>query len=223
MKRKHRARRFRSRLLAVTLLLGASPGWAEPTIPQDVLDAITQNGTARIMVRLDVPFTPEGYLTEAEIAAQRQQIVDVQDTFETTLKTNINAGGGIDDPSGVGEAISLLNKAVSFETVPYVAMQVTGKSLAAMLNDDSIARISLDRPDDASLANSLKLIGADVVHASGHTGVGQTIAVVGSGFSLPNVLSDYEACFSTKDENGWINTVCPNDDKIGRASCRERV
>jgi len=106
MKRKHRTW-IRSHFLAVILLLGAAPAWAAPTIPQDVLDAITQDGMARIIVRLDVPFTPEGYLTKAEIDAQRQQIADVQETFETTLKTNINASG-IGDPSGVGETISLL-------------------------------------------------------------------------------------------------------------------
>ncbi|MDM8568464.1 S8 family serine peptidase [Thiotrichales bacterium HSG1] len=188
----------------------ASSGWAEPTISQDVLDAIASDGSVRVMARLDVPFTPEGELSEAERLAQRSLIADAQGSFEAELRRGIN-NGGIDDPSGVGGTISLINKAIKFETVPYVAMQVTGVSLSAMLNDDSVARISLDRPDDASLTSGLKVIGADVVHAGGNTGAGQTVAVVGSGVDgLPNVLSEHEACFSTTDDTKYASTVCPD-------------
>ena len=194
------------RLLMVMLLTWMNSVMAEFTIPQDVMDSLSQDGSARLMVRLDVPFTPEGNLTAAEIVEQRSQIADAQDVFETTLKTNIN-GSGIDDPSGVGTAISLIGEAIKFETVPYVAMQVNGMSLSAMLQDDSVARISLDRLDDGSLLKSLELIGVDVVQASGNTGAGQTIAIVGSGVS--NVLSKYEACFST-DDGSLVSTVCPN-------------
>ena len=183
---------------------------ADFTIPQDVLDNLSQDGSARIMVRLDVPFTPEGDLTVDQIATQRLQITNAQDSFDAELRTNIN-GSGIDDPSGVGGAISLINQAIKFETVPYVAMQVTGMSLSAMLQDDSVARISLDRPDDGSLTKSLELIGADLVHADGNTGSGQIVAVVGSGFGLPNVLGEYEACFSTTG-GSMISSVCPNSE-----------
>ncbi|MDM8567855.1 S8/S53 family peptidase [Candidatus Halobeggiatoa sp. HSG11] len=203
--------RFKIGSMVLGLCL-ASSGWAEPTISQDVLDAVASDGSARIMVRLDVPFTPEGELSEAEIAAQRSLIADTQDSFESELKSSIN-NSGIDDPSGIGGAISLINKAIKFETVAYVAMQVTGVSLSAMLNDDSVARISLDRPDDASLTSGLKVIGADVVHADGNTGAGQTVAVVGSGVdSLPNVLGEHEACFSTANDSlvNKVSSVCPS-------------
>jgi hypothetical protein len=210
MKHNHRY----SVLTTVTLLLWSASSFAQLSIPPDVMDAITQNGTARIIVRLDVPFTPEGYLSEAQIQAQRQQIANTQTQFETTLETTLDSmGGAIDDASGGSGTARVDVEVRTFASVPLVALEVDGQTLLAMRQDDSIKNIHLNTPDFANLNSSLGAIGADVVHQKGYQGKGQVIAIMDSGITHPTLEDKIvaEGCFSTTNAPATASSICPPD------------
>jgi hypothetical protein len=210
MKHNHRY----SVLTTLTLLLWSASSFAQLSIPPDVMDAITQNGTARIIVRLDVPFTPEGYLSEAQIQAQRQQIANTQTQFETTLETTLDSmGGAIDDASGGSGTARVDVEVRTFASVPLVALEVDGQTLLAMRQDDSIKNIHLNTPDFANLNSSLGAIGADVVHQKGYQGKGQVIAIMDSGITHPTLEDKIvaEGCFSTTNAPATASSICPPD------------
>jgi uncharacterized repeat protein (TIGR02543 family) len=208
MKLKHQPTWFRSRLLAVTLLLGANPCWAEPTIPQDVLDAIAQDGTARIIVELDVPWQPEGLLADADaVAAQRGTMTDTQTQFVETLNQELE-NDGIIDSAHSADGTPTVPAARTFETVPYLVMVINSVTLPYVQQSILASAVQLSLPDEPSLQESIPLIGADKAWEQGFSGKDQLIAVVDSGVDkthplfAPSRVVD-EACFSfTKN--------CPN-------------
>jgi len=206
MIRKHRTRRFRSRLLAVTLLLGASPSWAEPTIPQDVLDAIAQDGSARVVVGLDVPWQPEGLLNANEVTAQRKAITYTQSQFVSTLSQNLADDEIIDSPHSP-DGTPTVTAARTLVTVPYLVMEVNSVTLPYVQNTPKANTMQLSVADEPSMSDSLPLIGADKAWDSGNTGLGQAIAIIDTGvdnahpaFAPARIIT--EACFSA--------THCPN-------------
>jgi hypothetical protein len=54
---------------------------ADVTVPDSIAAQIASSGTARVIVLLDVPFAPEGTLSAAAAAQQRQALAAAQDAF----------------------------------------------------------------------------------------------------------------------------------------------
>jgi len=206
MKFKHRSTWFLSRLLAVILLLGTNPTWAEPTIPQDILDMIAEQGSARVIVGLDVPWQPEGLLSPIDVAGQRRIITNTQSQFVETLSQDLADDGLIDSPHSP-DGTPTVKAARTFETVPYLVFEVNSVTLPYVQNTPDANTLQLSVPDEPTMSESLPLIGADKAWDSGHTGAGQAIAIIDTGvdkthtaFAPARIIT--EACFSV--------THCPN-------------
>jgi subtilisin len=191
----------------VSLLLCATTSFAEPTIPQEVLDAITQKGTAQIIVELDVPWTPEGFLySGAAVATQRTQIANTQIQFIETLNQDLVVDDIIDDAASP-DGTPTISAETAFQTVPYLVMIVNSMTLSYVQQNAQTNNMVLDVSDEPSLQESLPLIGADKAWEQNYSGQGQGIAIIDTGvdkahsfFSPNRVIA--EACFS--------KTLCPN-------------
>ncbi len=97
---------------------------------------------------------------------------------------------------------------------PFMVVEGTAEELAALAEDSRVTSIHRDRAYPPSLASSLKLIGADQVHAAGLTGAGQNVAILDTGIDRDHPFFGdrivAEACFSAVDPALSAESLCPN-------------
>jgi subtilisin len=169
-----------------------------------LLQKAQSTGSLRVIVKLDVNFTPEGhFISPYSAISQRSRIAQAQDR----VLQRLNAFQS--------------RPARRFKHIPYFAVQVNADALADLLANPQVLAITEDVPVPAVLFDSVPLIGADDVWATGYTGAGQTIAILDTGvdgshpFLSGKVVS--EACFSTTYGPAGASTLCPNglDEQIG--------
>ncbi len=97
--------------------------------------------------------------------------------------------------------------------IPSMALQVTPAGLAALAADPVVLGIQEDLPVPPSLLESVPLIGAPTVWASGYSGSGQTVVVIDTGvdnthpFLAGKVVA--EGCFSTTSAGNGSTSLCP--------------
>jgi uncharacterized repeat protein (TIGR02543 family) len=206
MKFKHRSTWFLSSLLAAIIILGPPPIWAQPTIPQDLLDQIAEQGSARVIVGLDIEWQPEGLLNSMALREQRRLITNTQTQFVETLNQDLTDDDLIDSPHAP-DGTPTVQAARTFETVPYLVFEVNSLSLPYVQNTPKAKTLQLSVPDQPTMSESLPLIGADKAWDNGHTGAGQAIAIIDTGvdnthtaFAPDRIIA--QACFSV--------THCPN-------------
>lgn len=166
-------------------------------------------GLVRVLIRLDVPFMPEGQLADsAAVQAQRQQIAQTgQQLVAAAL---------------VGTATPV----ATFATIPFVALMVDADGLQALAANPNVTAIAEDYamvPDPLmrgiatrsatrlQMLESNPLIGAPGAHNAGYTGNGWAVAVIDSGVGPHAFLQNRitaEACFSSA---GWFgqSSLCP--------------
>jgi subtilisin family serine protease len=95
----------------------------------------------------------------------------------------------------------------AFQTIPYVALEVTPEALDRLEASGAVLAVGEDRLERPLLPVSVPLVGADQAWASGSDGSGWTVAVLDTGidrdhpFLAGKVVS--EACYSA-------NASCPN-------------
>ena len=159
-------------------------------------DLVQQRGSAAVIVGLEVPFQPEAELGRADaVDAQRQTIVETREALLDRL-------AGYD-----------VRSVKRFETVPYVAMTVDADGLDALLADPAVFEVHEDAWMRPSLAQSTQIIGAPEAWSQGFTGMGQTVAVLDSGFDTAHPFfggrAVAEACFSG-NQPGVAQSLCPN-------------
>ena len=98
-----------------------------------------------------------------------------------------------------------------FTFISFMAMELDAAGLKFLRNSPDVSSIAEDLPNEATLAESVPLIGGNAAWDSGFSGAGQTIAILDTGvnkthsFLSGKVVS--EACYSTTDAQ-WIS-VCP--------------
>lgn len=193
-------------LLAIfTLLVGLVAAPAAQAVPsgpemtlQTLLDKAAVNGSVRVIIGLDVAFTPEGDLAGTQsvqsqqmaIQAAQARVLQELESYSDTAVTN-------------------------FKYIPAMAAVVDAAALAKLAALPDVAYIEEDKLAAPSLASSIPVIGADDAWAAGYTGAGQTIAILDTGvdsshsfFQGGKVVS--EACYSTTFAPNGSTTVCPN-------------
>ena len=158
---------------------------------------VQSQGSIAVIVLLDGPFQPESsLLSSAAVAEQHAALVQVQTGVLSRL-----AGGY--DPASL--------KPYTF--IPAMALRVDAAGLAALAADPAVLNIQEDLPVAADLLESVPLIGAPTVWASGFSGQGQTVAILDTGvdknhpFLAGRVVS--EACYSTTNAGFGSTSVCP--------------
>src|SRR5215475_12364365 len=134
---------------------------------QDLSAKIQQatTGAAWVIVQLNVAFSPEGELNEAERLAQRAAIRQAQDDVLNSVF------GGVPDPVKL------------YAYVPYFAVSVTSAELDALHASSEV----LDVYDDIAIPTpqaqdpGLSAMGAQTAWAGGYSGAGRTIAILDTG------------------------------------------
>ena len=108
----------------------------------------------------------------------------------------------------------------SFQTVPFVALELTADERAALALDPNVVRVLDDALLFPVLHDSVPLVEADQAWTAGYDGTGTVVAVLDTGvdkthpFLVGKVVE--EACYS-KTEAGTSETLCPNglDQQLG--------
>lgn len=172
------------------------PTRQDGSAPQALLEKAKQQGSLRVILKVNADFQPEGRLAGPAAAnAQRSGIARAQQALVDTI------------------AAYALEEPYRFETVPLVVTTLTAEGLQAALNSGLVSSVQEDRLDAPTLAESTALIGATTAWTSGYTGKDQTIAVLDTGvdkthpFLAGKVVS--EACYSTMDAGRGSSSLCP--------------
>ncbi len=161
----------------------------------ELATTVQEKGTARVIVGLRV----SGYKSEAsfqearEVETQRLAISRAQEGLLSRL---------------TGYSRSSLKR---FETIPFLAMEVTREGLDALRASVDVVSIEEDAWLRPSLLESTQIIGATAAWASGFSGSGQNVAILDTGvdkthsFLSGKIIS--EACYSSNSSTS--TSVCP--------------
>ncbi|HEX6898277.1 MAG TPA: S8 family serine peptidase [Thermoanaerobaculia bacterium] len=166
-------------------------------VPRELREKAAREGVVRVLVRLNLPFTPEGGLASVQVRDQRQAVARLQDTVLQRL-----AGANA-------------RPHARYRFIPYMALAVDAPALDRLARLPEVAAVEEDVFERPSLSSSTAVIGSGVAWAYGLTGAGKTIAVLDTGVdkthpffsSGPQNKVVSEACYSSAI-NGTIS-LCP--------------
>ncbi len=146
----------------------------------DELAAVAKEaGSVRVIAGLPVEWTPEGYLSASGIKRQRTAIGAAQ---RTVLELS-------------GDEALLR----TYQSVPFVAMNVDVELLFLLVHAGVIASLAPDEVNVTFLDGSTRLIGAQTANNRGYRGASRAVAIIDSGvdtshsFLAGRVID--EACF----------------------------
>ena len=170
----------------------------DPTLVAALAAKADAAGTVRIIVGLDLEFTPEGALRSPQaVSDQRLRIGRAQDEVLTGL-------------AGLGAELI-----ASYDFIPFMALAVDATALRSVAALPEVRSIEEDIAVPPSMASSNPVIGSPNAWAAGFTGSGQTVAVLDTGvdkthpfFSTSDKVVS-EACYSTTLASGAAASVCP--------------
>ncbi len=187
---------------SLELLPAADPTGAQVWVPKHrglpaLLAKARDEGAVRILVRLNVPFVPEGFTgSETRALSQREAIRRSQDE---TLAALAKSGARL---------------VARYQFIPYLALEADASALVALRGSPSVVAIEEDIPMSPTLASSVPVISAPTAWASGFTGSGQTVAILDTGvdkthpyFTTGGNKVVSEACYSSNSTSS--TSVCP--------------
>ncbi len=166
----------------------------------------------------------------APIKAEAVRLRELKDLVlsKGSQRVIVRLHGTASDGGRLASSLSAAGSAIvsAFGSLPLVVADVTPAGLEALLADPSVAAVHEDARRSTLLAASVPRIRAPYVWSRGHTGAGQTVAVLDTGIDathpfLGGRVID-EACFSTSIRSHGIMTACPNgaDAMFGRGAGR---
>lgn len=105
-------------------------------IPRDVIDATDANGSAWVLVGLDVPWQMEASLSQGDLRAQRSAIAAGQNDLLDQL---------------AGRAFTVVRR---YQEIPGIALEVGAEALAELARSPLVTNVLLDRPPTAASLQS---------------------------------------------------------------------
>jgi subtilisin family serine protease len=162
-----------------------------------LLSKIQSRGSARILVRINSPFSPEPLLHERGANEQRAAISRMQDRLLSEL-------------AATGKKPL---KAYKYTYIPYMAMTVDSAVLDSLFASETVTGVYEDKTARPKLDKSVPRVGATKLHSAGLTGSGVAVAVLDTGvdklhpFLKGSVVS--EACYSSTDKSHKATSLCP--------------
>jgi subtilisin len=157
--------------------------------PSRLLGKAQKEGSVPVIVGLRTDFTPEGRLSPAQVDDQRAAIQSTGAGLRAEL---------------AGTGYQTLRE---YETIPYIALELTPEALRAIQDSPTATTIQEDVSVPPDLAESGPIVQAPTMWANYLTGGGKTIAVIDTGvdrfhpFLGGRVVE--EACYSSGPD-------CPN-------------
>jgi len=142
-------------LLLTSVALAQNPG----KIPREVIDQAAANGTALVLVGLNVPWQTEARLSDAELRAQRSAIASIQSDLLNQLE---------------GRKYKLLRR---YQEVPGIALEVGADALAELARLPIVTNVLLDRPAGTAMPPANRNAAARVAGAD-----------LASGEKVPSIL-----------------------------------
>ncbi len=188
----------------VTLTITPTDDRPEGPIPPEyieLMDTAQRVGEVRVIVGLNVAFSPAGTLSVQMMEAQDAAIAQARGDLLTSL-------------SGY--------RATQVSTdwhIPFVALQVDAAALQYLMTSPEITSIQEDGFFSPSLIESVPLIGAPEAWALGYTGKGWAVAILDSGVDASHDSFKDEhgnsrvvagACFSTNNIFSNTKSLCPH-------------
>jgi hypothetical protein len=116
---------------AVLLLIGVSTGLAqqsESKVPAEIIDQVTAQGSALVLVGLKVPWQMESRLSEEQVRLQRQAIAAIQKDLLAEI---------------AGKSFKIIRR---YDSVPGLALEVGADALAELARSSNVSNVLLDRP-----------------------------------------------------------------------------
>jgi len=122
-------------IICSALLLSASVTLAQSPvkIPREVIDQTAANGSALVLVGLNIPWQRESRLSEAELRTQRSAIASLQSDLLNQLE---------------GRKYKLLRR---YHEIPGIALEVSAEALAELARLPIVTNVLLDRPAGAAI------------------------------------------------------------------------
>jgi subtilisin len=200
--------RFSRIVLTIVVMIGFALSWAAGTANSRAAgeSGATERysaliaragsiGTVRLMLTLNMPFTPEGRLSASQKQSQRASIKRAQNALLSRLQ---------------GMKYDLI---ATYDLFPVVALNADQTTLIFLANAPEVQHIQEDIPSDPADAISNGVIGVPASHNLGYEGAGWAVAILDSGVQVSHPFFAgrvaAEACFSTTVA-GQSNSVCPN-------------
>ena len=168
-------------------------------------DALARGDVARVIVRLD----------PLALAAEEAEISRGADG--EAARTKRLAVAALQDR--LAELLSGASRMRRLQDLPFAILSLDADSLGRVESALEVGHIDFDVPRSSDLSRSVSAIGADLVHAAGHTGAGKAVAIIDTGIDrdhaafvnretgLSRVVA--EACFTS--DMPWIGShaTCP--------------
>ncbi|OAD23120.1 peptidase S8 and S53, subtilisin, kexin, sedolisin, partial [Candidatus Thiomargarita nelsonii] len=164
-----------------------------------LIDKAMQQGTVRVIVGLNIPFTPEGQLAAPQARENQHQTIATTQNVVWQKMARFHA--------------RLIAK---FKYIPFMTLRVDAEALKQLAQVAEVRSITEDVPVPLIMESSNGVIGSNEAWAMGYTGAGQTVAILDTGvdkthpfFSTANKVVS-EACYSTNDAFYTSMSACPS-------------
>jgi subtilisin family serine protease len=152
----------------------------------------------RVLVTLNAPFTPEGYLNIAAKLTQRSMLAQAGSTLLNSLNS-----------AGLSTNYQLIR---SYSLFPILLLDAELPVLKYLSTSPDVKAVEEDIPNEPADASSNAHIQVAPVWAAGYEGTGQVIVILDTGVQTSHPFLSgktvAEACFSTTD--AFATTFCPN-------------
>ena len=191
--------------LVVWALLAGGADAAPEQFSPEARERLDNGGRTRVIVTLSpapVDMATSPFDMQAAWFSDQRDVV-----FRRVL-------GADSDTLAQGDGVTEPQLARAFSMTPSAALVLSADEIAAFEADPSVIAVFEDELSAPNLDESVPLIGASTLHASGQTGAGVSIAILDTGTDHEHIMTGpgivESACFSSTVASQSASTFCPN-------------